>query len=97
VVVIPTSNAFEWFIPSGCCSPRECVHPQAAFQRRSSAVGPGEFLGLDIVDGVGRLNLEGDGLARKGLDEAIGNKSASKSLLLSPSHFRLSGELTFAL
>jgi hypothetical protein len=54
-------------------------------------------LGLDIVDGVGRLNLEGDGLARKGLDEAIGNKSASKSLLLSPSHFRLSGELTFAL
>ena len=29
-------------------------------------------LGLDIVDGIGRLNLKGDGLARKGLDEAVG-------------------------
>jgi len=28
-------------------------------------------LGLDIVDSVRRLNLEGDGLARKGLHEAI--------------------------
>jgi hypothetical protein len=26
-------------------------------------------LGLDIVDGVGGLDLEGDGLAREGLDE----------------------------
>ena len=28
-------------------------------------------LGLDIVDGVGGLDLEGNGLARKGLDEAV--------------------------
>jgi hypothetical protein len=27
-------------------------------------------LGLDVVDGVGGLDLKGDGLARKGLDEA---------------------------
>ena len=29
-------------------------------------------LGLDIVDGVGGLDLEGDGLARQGFDEAVG-------------------------
>jgi len=28
-------------------------------------------LGLDVVDGVGRLNLEGDGLAGEGLDEDL--------------------------
>ncbi len=28
-------------------------------------------LGLDIVDGVGRLNLEGDGLTREGLNEDL--------------------------
>ena len=28
-------------------------------------------LGLDIVDRIGGLDLEGDGLARKGLDEAV--------------------------
>jgi len=28
-------------------------------------------LGLDIVDGVRGLNLEGDGLASEGLDEAV--------------------------
>jgi hypothetical protein len=28
-------------------------------------------LGLNIVDCIGRLNLEGDGLARQGLDEAV--------------------------
>jgi len=28
-------------------------------------------LGLDVLDRVGRLDLEGDGLARKGLDEAV--------------------------
>jgi hypothetical protein len=28
-------------------------------------------LGLDIVDSVGRLNLEGDGLAGQGLDEDL--------------------------
>jgi hypothetical protein len=28
-------------------------------------------LGLYIVDGVGRLHLEGDSLARKGLDENL--------------------------
>jgi hypothetical protein len=28
-------------------------------------------LGLDIVDSIGGLDLKGDGLARKGLDEAV--------------------------
>ena len=28
-------------------------------------------LALDIVDGVGRLDLEGDGLTREGLDEDL--------------------------
>lgn len=28
-------------------------------------------LGLDIVDSVGGLDLEGDGLAREGLDETV--------------------------
>jgi hypothetical protein len=28
-------------------------------------------LALDIVDGVGRLNLKGDGLTREGLDEDL--------------------------
>ena len=28
-------------------------------------------LGFDIVDGVGGLDLEGDGLAREGLDEDL--------------------------
>ena len=28
-------------------------------------------LGLDVVDGVGRLHLKGDGLPRKGLDEDL--------------------------
>jgi hypothetical protein len=28
-------------------------------------------LGLDIVDGVARLNVEGNGLTREGLDETI--------------------------
>ncbi len=28
-------------------------------------------LGLDIVDRIGGLDLEGDGLARKGFDEAV--------------------------
>ena len=28
-------------------------------------------LGLDVVDGIGGLNLEGDGLTRQGLDEDL--------------------------
>ena len=28
-------------------------------------------LGLDIVDGIGGFDLEGDGLTRKGLDEDL--------------------------
>ena len=28
-------------------------------------------LGLDIVDGIGRLHLKGDSLTRKGLDEDL--------------------------
>jgi hypothetical protein len=36
-------------------------------------------LGLDIIDGIGGLDLKGDGLARKGLDEAIISVSVSVS------------------
>ena len=31
------------FVPSGCCSRKECVHPPIAYQRRSIAVGLVEF------------------------------------------------------
>ena len=52
-------------------------------------------LGFDVVDRVGRLHLEGDGLARQGLDEAV------VELLLSPQLWRDrfcdSGGLTSAL
>ena len=37
-------------------------------------------LGLDIVDSVRGFNLEGDGLAREGLDEAICRKEKNRSL-----------------
>ena len=36
-------------------------------------------LGLDIVDGVARLDIEGNGLTREGLDEAIERPSAIES------------------
>lgn len=39
-------------------------------------------LGLDIVDGVGRLHLEGDSLAREGLDEAIRKPQVSSTSFL---------------
>lgn len=38
-------------------------------------------LGFDIVDCVGGLNLEGDGLAREGLDEAVVPVRVSISIL----------------
>jgi hypothetical protein len=37
-------------------------------------------LGLDIVDRVGGLDLKGDGLAREGLDEAVGRESVMSFL-----------------
>jgi hypothetical protein len=37
-------------------------------------------LGLDIVDGVGGLDLKGDGLAREGLDETAKETSISPPL-----------------
>ena len=37
-------------------------------------------LGLDIVDGVGRLHLKGDSLARQGLDETEREKEKSVAL-----------------
>lgn len=47
----------------------------AGARHKSSKTGRGEEertdLALDIVDGVGRLDLKSDGLARQGLDEAI--------------------------
>ena len=38
--------------------------------------------GLDIVDGVRRLHLEGDGLARQGLHEAVRKFFVSTLLLM---------------
>ena len=35
-------------------------------------------LGLDVVNGVGRLDLEGDGLARQGLDEDLHSTAETK-------------------
>jgi hypothetical protein len=40
-------------------------------------------LGLDVVDGVGGLDLKGDGLAREGLDETVIEKIASVNLFVS--------------
>ena len=40
-------------------------------------------LGLDIVDGVGRLHLKGDGLPRKGLDEDLHLHERSTSSIAS--------------
>ena len=40
-------------------------------------------LGLDIIDGVGRLHLEGDGLPRKGLDEDLHLHERSTSSIAS--------------
>ena len=49
-------------------------------------------LGLDVVDRVRRLHLEGDGLTREGLDEAaIINPSVFHSLRLSISPYVESG------
>ena len=39
-------------------------------------------LGFDIIDGIGGLDLEGDGLAREGLDEAVISLSVSVSIYL---------------
>jgi hypothetical protein len=36
-------------------------------------------LGLDIVDGIGRLHLKGDSLAREGLDENLHVEDLIKS------------------
>jgi hypothetical protein len=50
--------------------------------------------GLDIVDGVGRLHLKGDSLAREGLDEAVVCQYHIRRLLrFRPRRFR---KLTFA-
>ena len=39
-------------------------------------------LGLDIVDGVGRFDLEGDGLTRQGLDENLHDGLVTKRQVL---------------
>ncbi len=46
-------------------------------ENQSLLIGRDSFLvldlGLDVVDGVGRLHLKGDSLTREGLDEAVGS------------------------
>lgn len=36
-------------------------------------------LGLDVVDGVARLDVEGNGLTRQGLDETISSRISPRS------------------
>ena len=38
-------------------------------------------LGLDVVDGVARLDVEGNGLTRQGLDETISSRISPRSSL----------------
>jgi hypothetical protein len=38
-------------------------------------------LGLDVVDGVARLDVEGNGLTRQGLDETISSRISPRSFL----------------
>ncbi len=45
-------------------------------------------LGLDVVDGVARLDVEGNGLTRQGLDETIVRKN-SQQMFLFRSYCRL--------
>lgn len=63
-------------ILSGCCSRQEFGHPQVACRRRSNVADPGDSflildLGLNVVDGVRGLHLEGDGLACEGFNEDL--------------------------
>jgi hypothetical protein len=39
-------------------------------------------LGLDVVDGVARLDIEGNGLTRQGLDETISHRISPYSFFL---------------
>ena len=39
-------------------------------------------LGLDVVDGVARLDVEGNGLTRQGLDETISSRISGISLII---------------
>jgi hypothetical protein len=56
-------------------------------------------LGLDIVDRIGGLDLEGDSLARKGLDEAVICQSRIRGFPNFAARWRgeILGELTSAL
>lgn len=46
-------------------------------------------LGFDIVDCVGGLDLKGDGLARKGLDEAIDRLSVTSRYIVTVVRYRV--------
>ena len=59
------------------------IHPIRSHQSTGDDRGKHTDLGFDIVDGVRGLDLEGNGLAREGLDEdlhfwAINYNSAKK-------------------
>merc|ERR1711963_267846 len=77
ICIPPLRRRTRWRVDSsGCCSRRGSFRPQAACQRRSTSAGPGGCppcpgSWLDVLDGVGGLDLKGDGLASEGLDEDL--------------------------
>jgi hypothetical protein len=56
---------------------------RAASRQRSGAAGQGDALlvlnlGLDVVDGIGGLDLKGNGSTRSGLDEDLHSTAGTK-------------------
>lgn len=69
----PTHRDQGW-TPSEGCSRRGYDHPRAVCRQRSGAADRRDAflvlnLSLDVVDGMGGLDLEGSNLTRQGLDE----------------------------
>jgi hypothetical protein len=71
-----------------------CSHRQLLFDRRRGFARERTDLRLDIVNGVGGLDLKGDGLAREGLNENLHlrrstSSSANDASIRVVSHFVL--------
>jgi len=74
--MIPTSPRFSYaYLLDVVVRKGATILKLLSSEDQSLLVGGDSFLvldlGLDIVNRIGRLHLEGDGLARKGFDEAI--------------------------